>query len=90
MLQAPHVPAAVQLWVPWAQLPSAPAALHERGALALVQAHPSFGVPSQLLSSPAVQVSAEAGPIAPAQAPQVEEVLSLATTQLCLPALQGP
>jgi len=73
-----------------AQLPSAPAALHERGALALVQAHPSFGVPSQLLSSPAVQMSAVAGPTAPVQAPKLEEVLSPATTQLCEPALQGP
>src|SRR6185437_110280 len=55
-LQAPQVPAGVQLWVPLAQLPSAPAALHERVALALVQAHPSFGVPSHVLSAPGVQM----------------------------------
>jgi hypothetical protein len=89
-LQAPQVPALVQLCVPAAQFPSAPAAAHERGALALVQAQPSLGVPLQLLSSPATQVSPDAGPTAPVQAPQVDEALSLAMTQVCVPAVQGP
>jgi hypothetical protein len=89
-LQAPHCPAVEQLCVPLAQFPSAPAAAHERGASVLTQAQPSFGVPLQLSSSPFTQVSAAAGPTAPEQAPQVEEVLSAAMTQVCDPALQGP
>src|SRR5450631_63278 len=89
-LQAPHCPAVEQVWVPLAQFPSAPAVAQERGASVLTQAQPSFAVPLQLSSFPFTQLSAAAGPTAPEQAPQVEEVLSAATTQLCFPAVQGP
>jgi len=51
---------------------------------------PSLAVPLQLLSLPASQVSAPAGPTDPEHALQLEEALFAAKLQLWEPALQGP
>jgi hypothetical protein len=56
----------------------------------LVHVQPSFGVPLQLLSLLAAQVSAAAGPTDPEQAPQLEEALAPDKLQVWEPALHGP
>ena len=57
---------------------------------ALMHVQPSFAVPLQLLSFPAAQVSAAAGPTDPEQVPQLEEDLFVAKLQLWEPALHEP
>lgn len=80
--------ALAQVWVLGLQIPIA-AGPHARVA-PLTQAQPSCGMPSQLSSLVGSHVSAAAGPTAPVQVPHALDFLSAATTQVCVPALQGP
>jgi len=82
-----HV-ALAQIWVPGLQIPIA-AGPHARG-VPLTHVQPSWKAPLQLSSFIASHPSAGAGPTEPMHAPQALDFLSVATTQVCDPALQGP
>src|SRR5450432_3416584 len=82
MLHAPQVPAAVHVSLPDAHLPARPPWAHVRVAPRM-QVQPSFGVPLQVSSFAAVQVSLAAGLML--QAPHVPSVV-----HACCPAAQLP
>jgi hypothetical protein len=82
-----HV-ALAQICVPGLQIPIA-AGPHPRD-VPLTHVQPSCGMPLQLSSLVESQPSAAAGPTEPMHAPQALDFLSVATAQVCDPALHGP
>jgi hypothetical protein len=86
--QAPQAPP-LQVCVPRLQMPTFAVGPHGC-VVPATQAQPSLGMPLQLSSFPATQVSMAAGPTPPAHVPQLLVFLSAAMAQVWDPALQRP